>query len=81
MPDLRCPKLDLLGRALIEAYRRREENLAYSVDPEQTALAEDKIARLHELIAGHRTDCFLCRKKTPTPGLASDGKIHVRHVA
>jgi hypothetical protein len=82
MPDLRCPKLDLLGRALIEAYRRREESLAYSVNPEQTAIAEDTIARLHELIAGHRTDCFLCQKKVPRPVLATEGKIlPVRNVA
>ncbi len=81
MPDLRCPKLDLMGRALIEAYRRREESLARCASPQQTAIAEDTIAELHEIIANHRVDCYLCKTKPPMPVHASETRFHVRNVA
>ena len=60
MTQLRCPKVDLIGRALIEAYRHLEESVI-SNSGEKAADASTEIARLQELITAHRLICTICK--------------------
>ena len=60
MPDSRCPQLDLIDRALIEAYRLWEGSGPDSGSKAAVA-ANREIARLHELITLHRSACPVCR--------------------
>jgi hypothetical protein len=60
MPELRCPQLDLIDRALIEAYRWEESGIPDSASKAAVA-ANREIARLHELIRLHRSACPICK--------------------
>lgn len=60
MPELRCPQLDLIDRALIEAYRLWEASRRDRGSKAAVA-ADCEIARLHVLIALHRSACPVCR--------------------
>ena len=64
MTELHCPQLDLIGSALIEAYRRLEES-GTSPHEGETVAANREILRLHELITLHCSICLICRQ---TPG-------------
>jgi hypothetical protein len=55
MNVIRCPHLDWLGRQLIEAYRRQEDN---QVLFSNTGTGE--VRAMHRTIADHSTNCLLC---------------------
>jgi hypothetical protein len=61
MDDLRCPNMDLLGRRIIEAYRRLSdmEDFAGSI-PEQIRAQEEMVA-VQIQMERHRDECSVCR--------------------
>lgn len=61
MPELCCPQLDLIDRALIEAYRPWEESGSPDSGSKAAVAANREIARLHELITLHRSACPICK--------------------
>jgi hypothetical protein len=65
MNVIRCPHLDWLGRQLIEAYRRQEDNQALFSN---TGTGE--VRAMHRTIADHSTNCLLClamHRKSESP--------------
>lgn len=61
MPEIRCPQLDLIDRALIEANRPWEESGISDSGNKAAVAASREIARLHELITLHRSACPICK--------------------
>ena len=56
----RCPHLDSLGRQLIEAYRRIDDDQlwCFAVDIENP----DSVTKIHLLIMEHRNACPICHQ-------------------
>lgn len=61
MLELRCPQLDLIDKALIEAYLSWEQSGSPDSGSKAAVAANREIARLHELITLHRSACPVCR--------------------
>ena len=64
MNSLRCPRLDRLGRDLIEAYRQvgDADILSLPQHPEGSEL----FLCVHRKMAEHRRSCFLCQQSEST---------------
>jgi len=50
-----CPHLDILGREMIEAYRR-------SGDLDGISLVDTEFSHVQRRIVAHRADCVICRE-------------------
>lgn len=61
MHDLRCPKMDILGNRLIEAYRRVSDTEIFVDSASNFVKAQLEMVSVQEEIAIHRQECFLCR--------------------
>ncbi|WP_334267262.1 hypothetical protein [Edaphobacter sp. HDX4] len=61
MHDLRCPKMDILGNRLIEAYRKLSDTEMFADSALNAVQAELDMISAQEQIVAHRQECFLCR--------------------
>jgi hypothetical protein len=62
MSDLRCPKMDRLGRQLIDTYRRREELISQQHTLKELSAINEDMERLHQSMSMHRSACVFCKK-------------------
>jgi hypothetical protein len=61
MDDLRCPKMDLLGLRMIEAYRRVSDTEDFAESIPERLRAHEAMIAVQAQMESHRDECSLCR--------------------